>query len=84
MPEVCGDAALYAPADDPAAWLAQIKRLAQDAGLRETLRAKGKSRYPQFSWREGARAYLDLALALSPREAGEPRGAATPLVGRAS
>ncbi|MCX8255145.1 Glycosyl transferase family 2 (fragment) [Beijerinckiaceae bacterium RH AL1] len=82
MPEVCGDAALYASPDDPAAWLAQITRLAKDAGLRETLRAKGKARYPRFSWREGARAYLELALALSPQPAGESRGAAAPLVGR--
>ena len=49
--------------------------------LRETLRAKGKARYPRFSWRAGARGYLDLALALSPRTAGEPRGAGAPLVG---
>lgn len=80
MPEVCGDAALYASPDDPAGWLAQITRLAQDAALRETLRAKGKARYPRFSWREGARAYLELALALSPRTA-ERRTAGTPLVG---
>ncbi len=81
MPEVCGDAALYASADEPAAWLEQITRLAQDASLGETLRAKGKARYPRFSWRAGARGYLDLALALSPRTAGEPRGAGVPLVG---
>ena len=67
MPEVAGDAALYAPADDPAVWLAQITRLAQDAELREELRAKGRARYPRFSWRDGARAYVELALAQSPR-----------------
>lgn len=81
MPEVCGDAALYAPADDPAQWLAQITRLAGDPALRAALSAKGKARYRRFSWRDGARAYLDLALALSPRPADAPRGTGAPLVG---
>ncbi len=66
MPEVCGDAALYAPADDPAAWLAGITRLAGDATLRAELSAKGRARFPAFSWATGATAYLDLALSLSP------------------
>ena len=72
MPEVCGDAALYAPPDDPAAWLACIDRLAANAALREHLRVKGRARYPRFSWRAGAERYLDLALSLSPRVAGAP------------
>ncbi|KAJ8622557.1 hypothetical protein MRB53_031086 [Persea americana] len=46
MPEVCGEAALYAPADGPAVWLERIKRLAADPELRETLRARGRARYP--------------------------------------
>lgn len=65
MPEVCGDAALYAPPNDPAKWLMQIDRLANDPALRATLRAKGNARYPRFSWHAGAEAYLDLALRLS-------------------
>ncbi len=69
MPEVCGEAALYAPTDDPAAWLRQIARLAADDALRDALRARGRVRYPLFSWDTGAAAYLDLALALSPRMA---------------
>ena len=81
MPEVCGDAALYAAPDDPAAWLAQITRLAQDAALRAELIAKGKARYSRFSWRDGARAYLDLALALSPRAADARAAPGAPLVG---
>ncbi len=81
MPEVCGEAALYAPADDPSVWLAQITRLAHDAELRATLTSKGKARYGAFSWRDGARAYLDLALALSPRMADEPRAVEVTMVG---
>ena len=72
MPEVCGDAALYAPPDDPAAWLARIDRLAADAALRDELRSSGRARYPLFSWHAGAARYLDLALSLSPRPAGSP------------
>ncbi len=75
MPEVCGDAALYAPAGDAAAWLAGITRLAGDAALREQLRAKGRARYPAFSWAAGADAYLDLALDLSPAGTGDARPA---------
>ena len=78
MPEVCGDAALYAPSDVPAQWLSQIERMASDPQLRDTMRAKGRLRYPHFSWHAGARAYLDLAMSLSPQRAGvvEPaRGA---------
>ena len=84
MPEVAGDAALYAPADDPAVWLAQITRLTQDATLREELRVKGRARYPRFSWRDGARAYLDLALALSPQTADGPRSTRAAVAGRAA
>ncbi len=66
MPEVCGTAALYAPPDQPAAWLDQIKLLAADGDLRYDLRARGRMRYPQFSWRAGADAYIALAQRLSP------------------
>ena len=66
MPEVCGNAALYAPADAPMIWLEQIRRLAADPGLREDLRRKGRQRYPSFSWAAGAERYLALAQQLSP------------------
>ncbi len=66
MPEVCGGAALYAPADDPATWLARIARLAGDPSLRGDLRERGRARYPRFSWDAGADAYLELALSLAP------------------
>lgn len=71
MPEVGGDAVLYAPPDDPAMWLTQIERIAADPGLRDTLRARGKARFPRFSWHDGARRYLDIASSLSPRARGE-------------
>ena len=69
MPGVCGEAALYAPPDQPAVWLERIKRLAADPILAGDLRAKGRARYPGFSWRAGADAYLALAQSLSPAPA---------------
>ena len=75
MPEVCGNAALYAPADKPEVWLAQIRRLATDPVLREDLREKGRSRYPRFSWSAGAERYLTLAQQLSPDTAAAVRPA---------
>ena len=82
MPEVCGVAALYASSDDPAAWLRQIGRLAADEALRDALRARGRARYPLFSWAAGADAYLDLALALSPRGAARPARVEPAALGR--
>jgi Glycosyltransferase len=75
MPEVCADAALYAPPDDPARWLEQIGRLAKDPSLRETLKQRGAARFPRFSWRTSARSYLDLALALSTAGSTTPNAA---------
>ncbi len=74
MPEVCGDAALYAPPDDPAAWLDRFRRLAADPALRVELAAKGRARYPRFSWTAGADAYISLALRLSPAPASSMKG----------
>lgn len=83
MPEVCGDAALYAPVDAPEVWLAQIRRLADDAALREHLRQRGRARYPRFSWSSGAERYLALAQQLSPRSSAAETASAPRLHRRA-
>jgi glycosyltransferase involved in cell wall biosynthesis len=64
LPEVCGEAALYASPDDAAAWLAPIERIASEPMLRERLAAAGLKRSKAFSWREGAKKYLELMIAL--------------------
>ena len=64
LPEVCGEAVLYAPPDDKAAWLAAIGRISTEPALRETLRVAGPKRSKAFSWREGAEKYLQLMYAL--------------------
>ena len=48
--EMCGDAAVYYPARDPAALAREIARVAGDDGLREILATAGRKRASQFSW----------------------------------
>jgi glycosyltransferase involved in cell wall biosynthesis len=54
--DLCGDASLYAPAEDPVAWAAQMEMLAQDAGLRGRLVEAGHLQMMTFpqTWREVA------------------------------
>lgn len=60
LPEICGDAALYAGPDDPDAWVAAIRRLASEPTLRQSLIAKGTERAKAYSWRTIAENYLSL------------------------
>lgn len=48
--EMCGDAAVYYPAGDPAALAREIARVAQNEEVRARLAAAGRSRARQFSW----------------------------------
>jgi glycosyltransferase involved in cell wall biosynthesis len=68
LPEVCGEAALYAPPDDGAAWLAAIGEISAEPTLRERLANAGPKRAKAFSWRTGAEKYLELMLALDDRD----------------
>ncbi len=58
LPQICGDAALYAPPDDPGAWRDQIFRLASDEVLRAACIEKGRAQIGQFRWRRSAELYL--------------------------
>jgi glycosyltransferase involved in cell wall biosynthesis len=58
LPEVCGEAALYASPDEPAAWRDQIIRLSRDGTLRDGLVEKGRARMQKFNWRRSAEQYL--------------------------
>ncbi len=58
LPEICGDAALYASPDDPKAWHDQIFRLSRDPALAQDLVAKGRAQVNKFSWRKSAELYL--------------------------
>jgi len=56
--EVCGDAAVYVDAHDPAELSAAVARLRQDAAWRAALVARGRERAAQFSWAASARAHI--------------------------
>ena len=58
LPEICGDAALYASPTRPDQWLARFKALAGDPGLQQALVARGQARAQVFSWRAAALHYL--------------------------
>jgi glycosyltransferase involved in cell wall biosynthesis len=64
LPELCGDAVLYAPPNDSQAWLAAIERIAAEATLRERLASAGRKRSEVFSWRDGAKRFLQLMLTI--------------------
>ena len=76
MPEVCGAAALMAAPDDPDAWVARIRALAESPDLRRELAGLGHERVRAFSWAATAAGYLELmrepALDRSTRASGEP------------
>lgn len=50
IPEVCGDAVLYAGVDDPAAWRTAILRLQSDVELRRRKIAEGRDRAKPYTW----------------------------------
>jgi glycosyltransferase involved in cell wall biosynthesis len=59
LPELCGDAALYASPFDDESWLTNFVRLRGDAELRERLTARGRLRLPRYRWSRTAEVYLE-------------------------
>jgi glycosyltransferase involved in cell wall biosynthesis len=60
LPEVCGEAVLYASPTDPDAWLAHFQRLKQDPALRAVLIERGRAQAQRFRWKKSAEIYLRL------------------------
>lgn len=60
LPEVAGDAALYADPDDPARIAEAVRRFLEDATLRASYIAAGKAQARRFSWDACARATLEV------------------------
>jgi glycosyltransferase involved in cell wall biosynthesis len=58
LPEICGDAALYASPDDAEAWYGCFLRLAGTPALREELIRRGQERISAFRWKASAERYL--------------------------
>ena len=62
VPEVCAEAALWCDADAPDTLAAQIARLLDEVGLRDTLVARGRDRAVGYSWDRAARGLIGLAV----------------------
>ena len=62
LPEMCGDAAIYAPADDVGAWAAAISGLRDDQDRFTALSAAGRAQAKHFTW-DGAAAMLEEVIA---------------------
>ena len=60
MPEVCGDAAIYASPLDPLAWVTAFVRLKNDPALRSQMITRGRMRTDKFCWSASAQSYLHL------------------------
>lgn len=64
LPEICGQAALYAPPDRPEEWLDRFSRLAGQPRLRAGLVEAGRARARAYRWRDSATTYLRTMAAL--------------------
>jgi O-antigen/teichoic acid export membrane protein/glycosyltransferase involved in cell wall biosynthesis len=62
LPEVCGDAPLWADAQDPAEWARQISRLCNGDDLREEMQRRGRAHAARFTWETSARRLLEIVL----------------------
>lgn len=60
MPEVAGDAAILLDANSVAKWFSAVDELSTKPELRQSLIDAGRRRVLQFSWRETAKAVLEL------------------------
>ena len=60
MPEICGDAAIYASALDPDAWMNGFMKLKWNPSLRHKMIGLGRERARRFSWTISAERYLSL------------------------
>jgi glycosyltransferase involved in cell wall biosynthesis len=63
LPETCGDAAVYAAADDPEAWAEAMGAFVSSADLRARHAALGYRQAARFRWADSARKLLDILAA---------------------
>jgi glycosyltransferase involved in cell wall biosynthesis len=60
LPEICGDAAIYAGPDDGGAWVSAVQKLHSDPTLRTAMIERGHARAQRYRWRDIAEIYLQL------------------------
>lgn len=66
LPEVCGDAAAYAAADDVEQWVHQIRRMSDDVAHRQAMVEAGRLQAVRFTWDAAASRLIAELLALAP------------------
>jgi glycosyltransferase involved in cell wall biosynthesis len=60
LPEICGDAAIYAGPDDGDAWVSAVQSLLSDPTVRSAMAKKGVARAQRYRWLDIAEIYLRL------------------------
>lgn len=60
LPEICGDAALYAAPDDPSAIAQQINILLNKGHIHQAMTVKGKAHVSSFTWDRSAKSIIDV------------------------
>ncbi|MGH6762241.1 MAG: glycosyltransferase family 4 protein [Phyllobacterium sp.] len=75
LPEICADAALYAPPDNPDAWFDNFVRLHNAPLLRASLITRGRARLAHYRWQASAERYLEIMAQLDRVHAGKPMAA---------
>jgi glycosyltransferase involved in cell wall biosynthesis len=66
LPEVCGEAALYADPFDADAWSQKIRTVLDDEATREALISAGRRQADIFTWKQAARNLFDAVRAVTP------------------
>lgn len=63
LPELCGDAVLYADPHDASAWVAALRRLADDPQERHRKIEAGRAKARLYRWRDSAQALVRIIIA---------------------
>jgi len=66
LPEVCGEAALYADPLDPDAWSLTIRTVLNDEAVRQSLVSAGHRQAGIFTWKQAARNLFEAVKAVTP------------------
>jgi len=70
LPEVCGDASLWADPHDSDQWTRQIVRLCEDEALRADMQRRGWAHAAKFTWEKAAHRLLETVIGRSLAETG--------------
>ncbi len=60
LPEVCGEAAIYAEPAEPTQWCNEIRKLAEEPELRKKMAAAGRRQAQKFTWDKAAKELIEV------------------------